>query len=1068
MELLNSTLSRFLVSALLTFAIAVPAALGQSGEIRGTVADTEGEIIPGANVIVEGSTQGATTNAEGEYQLSLDPGTYAIRVTFVGYAPQVEEDVEVVAGETTRLDFTLDQSTVDMEGLVVVGYGTQQERDLTGSVSSISAADIESIEATSINSSLQGRIAGVQTSQSASPGGGVSVRIRGSGSINASNEPLYVIDGIPIQGSGGAADPLSDTFFQLSRPSANPLSFLSPGDIESIDVLKDASATAIYGSRGANGVVIITTKQGQEGGTSVDFSSSVGVQRNVRDLEMLDAQGYAEYANNLAALRDDISGQPFDDPSQFGRGTDFQDQLYRDAVIQNYNLGVRGGNETTTFALSGSFSDQEGIVRGTDFRRYSIKSSIRQEISDRIRIGANLTGTRSENNQGLASGGGFGNESSAVTGARGMLPLLPVRDSEGNFTRNDFNFPDELSAVGFQPDLPVENPIAAVTEVTDQSQQDRVLATVFTEFDLAESLQLRVEGSANVLNSDRDQYFSTQTLQGGRGRGGQANTGTVEQDNYLFESVLTYDETLSDVHALNLTGGYTYERENFFQRNIDNSNFSNDVLGFRSIGDGTRDGGPAVGTFQSQWTLLSSFGRVNYTYDSRYLLTFTGRYDGSSKFGAENKWGFFPSGALGWRFSEEAFMDDADFLTDGKIRVSYGVTGNQEIGTYQSLAQLGSRRYGGADYEFGDNLVGGITTTSVANAALKWERSRQFNVGLDIAFLDDSFNLTADYYNTTTDDLLLDRPLPPNSGFGSVLSNIGSIRNRGVELAMGYNGALAENATWQTNINVSANRNEVIDIQGREIRGGGLDNNVFQGNIVREGSPVGAFYGYDIIGIIRDQEEAEEYSDIMPGVVPGQEKIRDVNGDGEITEADRTILGNPYPDYTIGWSNTLTFGNFDLYAFLQANIGNDIFNVDKFALSTGGIDQNKPREYYENTWTPENPDGKYPVLATPQGEGYNGTGSGSIEDLFIEDGSYLRAQNITLGYNIPTSFAQLDTYGFQSARVYVSATNVFTITDYSGPNPDVNTQGQNNINRGIDIGGYPLARTFRIGVRLGL
>lgn len=1052
---------------LLVAAFAVQTAFAQDGQVRGTVLDEEDRPIPGANVVVEGSSQGTSTNPSGEYELSLEPGTYSLRVSFVGYSPQLEEGVQVEAGETTTLNFTLSQSTVGMEDVVVVGYGSQDREDLTGSVSSVSAAEMEAVEVSSVNSALQGRLSGVQVSQSGAPGGGVSVRIRGSGSINASNEPLYVVDGIPVQGSGSDSDPLSGSFFQLFRPSSNPIAFLSPNDIESIEVLKDASATAIYGSRGANGVVLISTKQGRAGNTRVNFSSSVGYQQTNRTLEMLDAEGYARYANELASLRSDISEQPFANPSQLGGGTDFQDRLYRGATTQEYRLGLRGGNQTTTFSLSGNYSSEEGVVRETDFKRYTLKANLRHDITDQFRVGTNITGTRTENNQGLSSGGGFGNESSAVTGARGMIPLLPVQDEDGNFTRNDSHFPEELSAVGFEPNLPVENPIAAVTEVADQSEQDRVLGSIFAEYDLTQGLELRLEGSANILNSDRNQYFSSRTLQGGRGRGGQANTGTVETDNYLFESLLSYDRTLSEAHDVDFTGGFTYEEENFFQRNINNSNFSNDIVGFRSIGDGTQQGGPGAGSFQSRWTLISYFGRANYVYDSRYLLTLTGRYDGSSKFGANNKWGFFPSGALGWRISEEAFMDDIDVVSNAKLRVSYGVTGNQSIGTYQSLATLGSRRYGGADYEFGDQLVGGITTASVANASLKWERTRQLDVGIDLSFFSGSLSFTADYYSKNTDDLLLGRPLPPNTGFGSVLSNIGSIRNRGVEVSIGYNYA-GDQLTWRTNFNASTNENEVTDIEGQEIRGGAVPNNAFRGNIVQEGSPVGAFYGYQIDGIINDQEEAEAYSDVMPGVVPGQAKIADVNGDGTITSDDRTILGNPYPDYTLGWSNTLTYGNFDLYVFFQANVGNEIFNVDKFALSTAGVDQNKPQEFFENRWTPNNRDAKYPVLATPEGEGYNGNGAGRIEDLFIEDGSYLRAKNITFGYNVPMDFANLEGLGFRTARIYVSALNVFTLTNYSGPNPDVNTQGQNNINRGIDIGGYPLSRTFRVGVRLGL
>lgn len=890
----------------------------------------------------------------------------------------------------------------------------------------------------------------------------MSVRIRGSGSINASNEPLYVVDGIPIQGDN------SDTNLPGAVPgrvSSNALAFLNPNDIASIEILKDTSATAIYGSRGANGVVIITTKSGKSGRSMVTFESSVGVQQVANRMELLSPQEYGQYANEWVRLRynedDDPSNDvalPFENPASL-EGTDWQDQIFRPALMQTYNLGVRGGTESTLFALSAGINDQEGVVLGTNFKRYNLRANVDHDLSDRVQIGTNVTVSRSYNSLGLSSDGVGRSDGSAITGAYGMVPILDVYDEEGNYIRQQQDFPEVLTSIGLTG-LDVENPVAAVTEVRDEGQRDRVLGNIYLNAELLDGLSLRVSESANLLTSSRNEYYPSTTIRGERAGGGLATSGVIQKSYYLFKSILTYKKILAEQHALNVTAGYTVENEEFFSRTMGYSVFPNDINGYNNIGAGNSER-PGVGTFSQESSILSYLGRLNYIFDERYLITFTGRYDGSSKFGANNKWAFFPSGALAWRLSEESFMQDLDVLSNAKLRASYGVTGNQEIGIYQSLAQLNV-----ANYNLGGSLVGGYAPVSPGNEDLRWERTRQFDIGLDLDFLDDRFSLTADYYHKITDDLLFSVPLPLNTGFNSVLTNLGEVENTGIELALGGS-IFNKDFVWQTNFNVAANRNTVIDIGEQEEYFTTTGTNFVDGSLVREGEPLGVFFGYETDGLYNDQAEVDAYVNeegdpIDPEAFPGKIKVVDVDGDGVITPDDRTVLGSPYPDLTFGWSNNFSYKGFSLYVFLQGVSGNEIYNANLEDITGNDPETNIFRERWTDRWTPDNRDAKWPVLSGPQGN----AGTGPKKELFIEDGSYLRVKTITLGYNVPGNFLNIEDLGFGNVRLYVSAQNLLTLTNYSGPNPEVNSQGQSNVNRGYDLGGYPMARTYLGGIQL--
>jgi TonB-linked SusC/RagA family outer membrane protein len=1012
-------------------------AKAQTGVIEGQVTDAQsGDPLPGVNVVIVGSQQGAATDGEGLYQISgVEAGLYDLRASFVGYSDQVVEDVEVVINQTTEVNFTLQREEASLEEIVVVGYGTQRRRDLTGSVASVTTEQLDAAPMSSIDEVLQGQVAGVQvTTNSTKPGGGISVRIRGAGSITSGAEPLYVIDGVPVyndtQGFPGTG---------TASVAPNPLAAINPQDIESIEVLKDASATAIYGARGANGVVLITTKQGREGQTSVNFSSSVGVQRVANTYDLLNAEQFVRLANEAAI---EGGGEPHypDPPESYGEGTDWQDLIYSQALQQNYQLSARGGDEDTRFALSGNFFNRGGVIENSGFRRYSFRVNLDQDISSRFRTGTNLTVSRG--NYELTSGEGTSSRQAVTTNALGYLPVFGPHTQDGEYT-------DMSIAAGYNV-IALENPVALLNEYTDDTVLNRILGNVYTEYDLLDNLYLRLSFGADVEDLSREKYQTRRLTQATHT--GFAQTWTTSQANFLSENLLKFNAALGNQHSLDLTAGFTWQNETRENKYLQNADFVNDITRNDDIGAGSQEGGPDIGSSRLEWTLLSWLGRANYTIGETYLLTLTARADGSSKFGAGNKWSFFPSGAFAWRVSEESFMQELDAVSNLKVRVSYGWAGNQEIGSYSSLARLGTR-----EYDFGGSEIVGYIPVSVANPSLKWETSRQLDVGLDLGLFGQRLALTADYYRKNTEDLLLPVTLPWKSGFNSAIKNTGSIRNVGIELSVRAN-VLTGDFSWLTNMNFAANRNEVTDLgESDRFFGSSIFDGFPNGSLVTEGEPIGVFYGFEADGIIADEAEAEELGYGEPGTY----RIIDQNGDGQITADDQSVIGSPHPDYTYGWTNTFSYKNFELTAFLQGVYGNEVFNLNLYNLDAGNdANNNSTVRRYEGRWTPENKEN----ATFPKAGAF--TGLNAIDQVYIEDGSYLRLKTLTLGYELP-----LDRLGggigVRNARIYVQGRNLLTFTGYRGYNPDVNSQGSGSINTGYDKGSYPLTREYTVGIDLG-
>ena len=1045
------------------------AAQGTTGGITGTV--TSGTTpLAGVNVSVAGPPQRTTvTGADGRYTITgLAPGSYQVRASRIGYG-NTSRAVTVSAGETSTANFTLTTEALALEGVVAVGYGTQERRNVAGSITTVTTDATENAPITSIDQILQGTAPGVQvTTASSEPGGALSIRIRGASSITGSSEPLYVIDGFPIEndiegsavGNGGRA----------RTTPANPLVSLNPSDVESISILKDASSTAIYGARGANGVVIITTKQGR--GNRPQFSLDVysGSQTVAKRYDLLDAAGYMDYANTFAANAS-TPYVPFSDSARAaivgaGIDTDWQDEVFQRGGMRNLQLSVRGATTSgspTRYALSGGYFDQDGVVVGSGLRRYSGRLNLNQAIGSRVELGASFTAnqarTKSTPTAGQQNAG-----AGAVSAALQYVPILPVRRPDGTYSYIN----TDLNAYNRLLDAPqTPNPVSLTTEVRDSLSDTRLLGNVFGEVELLEGLDLRVSMGADYADRTRLTYYPRTTLRGQTAPNGEAIRALARTTSWLNENTLTYQRDFGDAHDLTLLGGYTRQATSVDGESLSNSNFVSDITGYFDIGSGAQAGGPTVSSRRANQTLESWLGRVNYTLLDRYIATFTVRADASSRFAENHKWGTFPSGALAWRASEESFLRDVDALDDLKFRASYGVVGNPGIRPYQSLSRLNDQ-----GYSFGGVAYSGYYSTAVGNPDLSWESTAQLDLGVDVAFLN-RFTLTADWYRKRTTDLLLQVDLPVESGFESALDNRGVVDNQGFEFGLDARIVQPANRngfSWRANVNYARNRNEVIDLgEGVERLSADLLTTDFNlpGTLIQVGQPLGVFFGYRSAGVIRDTAEANRITWTNFGGTPfreGDMMVLDISGpngvpDGRITADDRTVIGDPTPDFTLGLTNTFGWRGVELTGLLQGSYGNEILNINRIRTESSPR-VNVARERFENAWTPENRDAKYPRI----GENPNQVGTNDFTDNLLDDGSYLRLRTLTLSYGIPTSFGRR--YGLSGARVYATGTNIFTITDYSGYDPDVSSQSVGNTNRGIDIGAYPLSRSLTFGVNL--
>ncbi|QEC53438.1 TonB-dependent receptor [Anseongella ginsenosidimutans] len=974
----------------------------QEYTVSGTVTDAEtGEPLPGVNVTLKGGNSGATTGPDGAYNLEVPEAENEERVlvfTFIGYLGR-----EVPLNGQTEVNVTLRQDIVGLDQVVVIGYGTQKKSDLTGSVSQVKAEEINAYPSANVLQALSGRAAGVQVLQTTgAPGSGPNVRIRGQNSIQGENEPLYVVDGFPVSGS-------------------NP-TLLNNSDIESIEILKDASATAIYGSRGANGVVLITTKQGRAGKTMVDFETSYSSQRIRNKLELMNAREYALLANEQAE-NDNIA--PYfsqEEINGLGEGFDWQDLVFQTAPMRTTSLNVRGGNQKTQFALSGSVFGQEGIVKGSDYNRYSLRANVNHQVSDKFRVTLSSTMSKLKTERKDNGGGSRGN--SMIGAAISAPPILEPYEEDGSYTVLSEEYP-------FIP-VDLVNPLNFLNEQHGEIKANVVLANAALIYNPVKELTIKISGGVENRDERTDSY-TTRNFYNSTGR---ANINTKQFTSLLSENIISYTKTFNDRHDFSAMAGFTYQ--DFVNTSLEASGvgFLSDAFETHNIGASQTPGIPRSGYSKS--VLLSYLARLNYTLDSKYLFTVSFRSDGSSRFSEGNKWGYFPSGAFAWRASEENFLKDHPQISELKVRTSWGLTGSQAIDPYATLNNLSA-----GNTIFGDQMYNTFAPGTELPGELKWETTEQFDVGVDLGLFKNRLYLTADYYVKNTRDLLNTVRLPSSMGFTTTIQNVGKMQNRGIELGIDAK-AMTGDFKWDLFGNISFNKNEVVKLHnGEDILGNFINVLVVGDNfsILREGRSVGQFWGY--------KEEGYDEN--------GKITYQDLNGDGAISNDDKTYIGNPNPDFIYGLTSDMSYKNFQLSIFVQGTQGNDVFNVSSIPSTMDyGQGLNMPREVFLDHWTPGNTDAKYPVISRNY--------SVRVSDRWVEDGSFLRLKNVQLAYNFPMN--DLGVKWLNSAQIYISGQNLLTLTNYSWWDPEVNSRGAGT-QQGIDHYSYPVAKTFTIGLRAG-
>jgi TonB-dependent starch-binding outer membrane protein SusC len=1005
--------------------VALPwSALGQTGfAVSGTVTDAQKMALPGVSVIIKGTTKGTTTDADGNFSLKAESAESVLVFSFVGYRSQ-----EVRVADQTSFAIALEEDISTLQEVVVIGYGDVKKSDLTGSVATLKGDNLNKTPSASIDQLLQGKIAGVQVMTSGGqPGAGATIRIRGSSSLNGSKDPLVVVDGYPWGDAGN-------------------LKQINPDDIESIEVLKDASSAAIYGSRGANGVILVTTRKGRVDQPRITFNSlhtvsTLAVKPDVWREPAEQASFENEAAITGGAAASDVpwtgvtrSGVYWPslaeirglDPnkSKWPYHTDWVDLVYRNPVSQNYTLTADGGSDRTRYALSGNYYKEDGLVINNGYSKYTGRLNLDQKLTNSLSAGANVIIAHTQN-RGQQLGGG-------------RSPIWPVYDENGAYFRTG---PTDFG-----------NPIALANTLLNKTKTFDMLASVYLHAKLTDWLEFRSMLNTKFGNTVQDLYDpfnSTQRAVDNKGSFGQMSNNNYE--DLLSETYVTVKKEFGEAHAINFTGGFSTQKNITTFATLTGSKFENDVMQNEDISTALTI---TVANPRPSFRLESWYGRLNYSLNNKYLFTVTARADGSTKFGADKKWGFFPSGAFAWKLHEEGFLRASTLISEAKLRASYGLTGNQGIAPYQTQSRFGSNKYfTGTAFQtgFGPGLSsandeqGRTIVTGIGNDVLQWETTKSFDIGLDVGFLDHRFTLTADYYVKETSDLLREKTLAPSTGFDRQWVNDGEVRNHGIELSVGAEVINNNNFSWNVSGNFTMNRNEVVSMGESEM--------VFVGTLyeaVRQqvstytiGQPILAFYGYKTDGIIQTLEEGIEAGLTGRDAEPGEIKYLDISGpqgvpDGVVDGLDRTIIGNPMPDFIYSLNSTMRYKQFDLSAQLYGVQGNDVFDFQKMTPSRQSM-----------RWSMDNPSDEYPRANNSRG--YRSS------DFYITDGSFLRIQNITLGYNVPSGVIKQ----VRSFRVYGSVNNLYTFTKFNtGFDPEM---GENGINGGA----YPRPRAFSLGLNIG-
>jgi TonB-linked SusC/RagA family outer membrane protein len=1004
--------------------------------ISGKVTDENGESIAGANVTVKGTAVGTITDAEGKYELTLPDNGKTLVISFVGYLPQ-----EITIGNQSVINVLLRSDIQALSEIVVVGYGQQRKSDITGAISSVKGQELVQLPMQRVDQALQGRAAGVLVLNTAgAPGANTTIRVRGMNSINGGNNALIVVDG--LQGGN--------------------LNALNPNDIESIEILKDASATAIYGSMGANGVILITTKSGKKGKPTIDYSFSYGSQTIRHKLDLMNAADYARTRNAWKATQN-ASGVPvpiFTDAqiqelAKTG-GTDWQDVIYRTAPVTNHQLTISGGTDNMKYMVSGGYLDQQGILINSAYKRFTLRANVNADITKNVSFGLNWAGSKEAGNSPPYGGGtALSFLGQAVNIAPRWDPTTPPYDADGNYNRHPLGYGA----------YDTWNPLAAAREPDIMNNTIRNSINTYLEFKIIEGLKLKITGGATIENGNNKSYYNSKTWEG-KPIGGKVGYATIDDalyTHYQNSNILTYDKNLGDNHHITLMAVAEQQYSKSESSGLVASKFTVDQTGANDLGGAEQINSKYSSV--SERVLNSFLGRINYAFADKYLVTLSYRADGSSVFGANNKWGFFPSGSLAWKMTEESFIKNLNIFSELKLRASWGIIGNQAIGAYQTISAMNS----GANYPYSGNDATdlGFIIANPPNPNLKWESTTQSNIGLDVSVFKGRLNATVDLYLKTTKDLLLNRTLAGYTGFPSIIDNVGSVENKGLELSISgdpFTGVVR----WNSGFNISWNRNKVLDLGEASILafrttygGYGLKNGFMQ---LRVGEPFGQMYGYGYEGTWKTSE-AEEAAAF--GQLPGDPKYTDFNPDGKINSSDIMIMGNAIPDFIFGWSNRVSYNNFELTLLIQGSKGNDIFNQGRIRLENV-VEGTSIRLL--DRWTENNQDTDVPAFIddiTRRNAGLTnkvsfGSGDNNRLQRYVEDGSYARLKNVTLGYSVPSSL--INRIGVTKLRAYVSGTNLITLTKYTGYDPEVSAYNSNDAQIGVDLSNYPTARTITFGI----
>lgn len=1026
----------------------------QTLNVKGQVSDSEGKGLQGVSIQVKGTSIKIATDFLGSYELQNVPVESTLIFSHLGYETQEVNVAEEI------LNVTLKDEASAIEDVVVIGYGAVDKKDLTGSVSQVNMEDLSKAPVASFDQALAGRVAGVDVSsqEDGQPGSGMNIVIRGVGSLTQSTSPLYVIDGMPIEDPSNSA--------------------LNPDDIESINVLKDASATAIYGARGANGVIVIETKKGKLGKPRMSFRSSMGFDQVAKTMEMMSPFEFVTYELERDPLLDTVYLAD-DRTMDFYRDAapiDWQDRVFKTGQTNIHSLSIRGGNGGTRYSVSGSFFDNKAVVINTGYQRYQGRLNLDQDLGKKVKSGININYTH-QKTWGQTVGRTAATSSTSISGYL-LYSVWGYRPIVGNNTENyDLDLEDEIVDPDVEGDFRI-NPVVNAENTLREVNIDILSANTYLTYDIRDDLQLKITGAANGRIGRNDQFYNKRTIRGTPLRSNNVNgvTGSVnytQRLDWVNENTLTWKKQLNGVHRLNIVGGFSVSGRNTSGYGFSAVEIPNEELGINGLEHGT----PLETNSAAGYHTMASFmSRINYNYRSKYYFTGTMRADGSSKFPTTNKWGYFPSGAVSWRMEREDFMKDLSFISEAKIRLSYGITGNNRVGDFAYLPGIDFPDL--ASYSFGNERILGMVIPSLGNDQLRWESSKQWDVGYDLGLFNDKISLTIDAYRKTTDDLLLRANLPYTTGFPSEFMNIGRLQNQGLEITLNTVNVKKENFAWETNFNISFNRNKVLALtEGESTLFSRISSYATRMAeepmyVAEVGKPASMFYGliwdgvyqYEDFNEIADgqyklKDHIPTNGDVRETIQPGDIKYKDINEDGVVDANDRTIIGNPMPKHTGGFSNRFSYKGVGLNILLQWSYGGQLLNANRIIFEGNATNVLRFNQFasYNDRWTPENPSN---TLFRAGGQGPQ-----VVSSRTIEDGSYLRLKTLSLDYMIPTELTQR--IGVSSLNLSVQVQNLLTWTKYSGMDPEVSVH-RSVLTPGFDFSAYPHARRVTFGLRMML